>query len=215
MKYSLVIFDWDGTLADSAWRIVTCFQKAAADLHIPEPEALEVKKCIGLDLPHTIRSLFPELPNSQCAILQDRYWQYFYSKDIPSIQLYDGVADLLSMLKEQGFRVAIATGKSRHGLDVDLAHTGLVGVFEATVTADEAPSKPNPQMLLDLLAQLGVEPSDAVMVGDSVYDLEMAQEAKVDAVGVTYGCQSRERLEALSPVGIIDNLHGLLGLLTD
>ncbi len=215
MKYSLVIFDWDGTLADTTWRIVHCFQKAATDLHLPEPDAAAIKDCIGLDLPHTIRALFPDLSNSHCSVLQERYWQYFNAQDIPSVQLFDGVVDALSALKEKGFRLAVATGKSRHGLDVDIEHTGLAGIFEATITADEAPSKPNPQMLLDLLERLDVSPGDAIMIGDSVYDIEMAHAVKMDAVGVTYGCQSKESLEALSPKALVDDIQALLPLLTD
>lgn len=210
MKYALLVFDWDGTLADSTWRIVYCFQQAAKDVHLEEPDADIIRDCIGLDLPHTIRKIFPDLPGSQCALVQERYWQYFTSEETASIHLFDGALDLLKKLKSQGYKLAVATGKSRRGLDKDLEDTGIGGLFETTVTADEAPSKPNPTMLHDIMAFIGVTAGETLVIGDSPYDLDMASSAGVRSVAVSYGAQPVEALQALATEGCIDDISGLL-----
>lgn len=182
-------------------------------MHLEQPDATAIRDCIGLDVRYMIRALFPDLSSSQCSSLQDRYWQHFYAKHFPAVKLYDGVVEVLRALKEKGLQLAVATGKSRAGLDSDMLEMGVSDLFVQTITADEAPSKPNPTMLFDLLAQLDVPVERAIMIGDSVYDIEMAHSANMDAIGVSYGVHASEVLQGLSPKKVVDNLQELLALL--
>jgi phosphoglycolate phosphatase len=202
--YRLLVFDWDGTLMDSIGTIVACTQATLRELTLPELPEETIRGTIGLGLKETIDILSPGHDETLFGHILDayrRHWQATY-RDLPL--LFDGVAEMLRGLVDRDYLLAVATGKSRRGLDYLLGQTGLAELFHSTRTADEAFSKPHPQMLLDILDDLGVRPEEALMVGDTTYDLEMARGARTAAVGVCSGGHGREELERLRPEGCLE-----------
>lgn len=198
--YKLLIFDWDGTVIDSAGRIVSSMQKAARDLEMPDLTDEAVRNIIGLGLPEAIRALIPGIDESGVERMRERYGYYFLSADDTPTALFEGVRESLHSLHQKGYRLAVATGKSRRGLERGFVETGLGHLFETSRCADETTSKPDPHMLEEILAETGVQPSDALMIGDTEFDLEMGQRAGVDLVAVSYGVHHIERLQAYNPV---------------
>jgi phosphoglycolate phosphatase len=196
--YSLIVFDWDGTLIDSASAIVECIQLAARDLSLPVPDRETASHVIGLGLHDSLRHAVPALPREQYAEFAERYRQYFLERE-DAMGLFPGVRELLDELRGRGHSLAVATGKSRKGLERALAASGLGAVFSATRCADETHPKPHPAMLLELMEQLLVEPQQALMIGDTSHDLAMAAAAGVDALAVAYGAHPGEQLRALAP----------------
>ncbi len=191
----LLVFDWDGTLMDSIATIVACTQAALADLGLEPPPEEKVRRVVGMGLRETIEELWPECdPESLDRIRESyrRHWQETF-RDRPI--LYPGVEAMLRSLADAGYLLAVATGKSRRGLDHAIAQTHLEGIFHATRTVDEAPSKPHPKMLLDILDDLGAHPDEALVIGDTTYDLGMASNAGARAVGILSGTHTREDLE--------------------
>lgn len=213
MNYRLVIFDWDGTLVDSTGRIVECMQRAARDLSLPGLETEAVRRIIGLGLPEAIRSLYPEIDEAGVSALRSRYGEHFVAAEQEPSPFYPGVEPLLGRLRAEQMLMAVATGKSRQGLDRVWAKTGRGRWFHASRCSDEARSKPHPAMVHDLLEVLRVEPHEAVVVGDTTFDLEMAHAAGVDAVGVSYGAHPPGLLRSTSPVAILDGIEELLPLI--
>lgn len=203
--YELIIFDWDGTLMDSAAKIVRCFQCAARDAGVAAPGDSEVRNIIGLSLKEALEVLLPGVEETVHARVVECYRHHFLHLDTTETPLFPGVAEGLDKLSAAGFRFAIATGKARRGLDRVLRETGISHYFCATRCADEARSKPHPQMLHDLLDFTGVHRARALMVGDTTYDLEMARAAAVGSVAVTYGAHERERLLPHGPLGCFDS----------
>jgi phosphoglycolate phosphatase len=197
-RYSLIVFDWDGTLIDSASAIVECIQLAARDLSLPVPDRERASHVIGLGLHDSLRHAVPALPREQYAEFAERYRKYFLERE-DSMGLFPGMRALLEELRERGHALAVATGKSRKGLEHALAASGLGPVFSATRCADETHPKPHPAMLLALMEQLLVAPRQALMVGDTSHDLAMAAAAGVDALAVAYGAHPGEQLRALAP----------------
>jgi phosphoglycolate phosphatase len=211
-RYRLIVFDWDGTLIDSASTIAECIQAASRDLGLPVPTRERASHVIGLGLQDALRFAVPELPVDQTMAFVARYREHFLARE-DEMQLLAGVAAVLEALRDRGHRLAIATGKSRRGLERALQASGLRAHFVASRCADETRPKPHPAMLIELMAELGVDARDALMVGDTSHDLEMARDAKVDAVAVTYGAHPESALRALEPlacVGSVDALHGWL-----
>lgn len=212
-NYRLLVFDWDGTLMDSIGTIVACTQATLRELSLPEIPQETIRGTIGLGLRETIDVLSPghdEALFGEILGCYSRHWQATY-RDTPL--LFEGVTEMLRGLVDRDYLLAVATGKSRRGLDYSLGQTGLAELFHATRTADEAFSKPHPQMLLDILDDLGVKPEEALMVGDTTYDLEMARGARTAAVGVCTGGHCREDLERLSPAGCLERVIELPGWL--
>ncbi|MDQ3025608.1 MAG: HAD-IA family hydrolase [Pseudomonadota bacterium] len=209
MKYDLVVFDWDGTLMDSTRLIARSLQCACRDIGAPVPTEREALFVIGLNLLDTCNHVAPDLDEGGRARLADRYRHHFLTNEHEA-PLYDGVREMLSDLHGRGHRLAVATGKARRGLERALDATGLRPWFEATQCADEGFAKPHPGMLLALLEVTGVEPGRALMVGDTTHDLELAANAGVDAVAVSYGAHHEELLStrpARARVGSVDELH--------
>lgn len=202
----LIIFDWDGTLFDSVGQIVTSLLYAAEQFEQPlTPEA--AKSIIGLGLPEVAQVLFPNVPELHTDILKcygDHYVEH--SKDD---QWFSGVADMLYGLKNQNIKLAVATGKSRRGLDRVLAQTNSHDLFEITRAASETKSKPNPLMLEEILNFTGVNAERAMMVGDTSYDLEMAQNIAMPRVGVSYGVHSVDVLQRFNPLTVAHNVNTL------
>ncbi len=204
MNTRLVIFDWDGTLMDSSDRIVNCFQRAARDVGVQSPAARAVRNIIGLGLREAMDELFPGVSEPTCAALVERYRDYFVAIDDTPMHLFPGVEDGLLRLHERGFMLGVATGKARRGLTRALAETGLAELFAVSRCADETRSKPHPQMLHDILDEARLSAEAALMVGDTVYDMQMARQAGVKGLAVTYGVHSRDRLLEQAPTACLD-----------
>lgn len=204
--FRLLVFDWDGTLMDSIGTIVACTQATIRELELGELPERTIRGTIGLGLRETIDILSPGCDDGLYGRILESYRNHWHStyRDMPL--LFNGVGEMLRDLAAEGYLLAVATGKSRRGLDYALDQTGLRELFQATRTADEAFSKPHPQMLLDILDELGVPPREAVMIGDTTYDLEMARSARTGSVGVCSGGHGREELESLGPLACLDGI---------
>lgn len=192
-RFELIVFDWDGTLMDSAGAIVACIQMAARDLGLAPPPEERARHVIGLGLGEALRHALPELEEERHHELADRYRYHYLAQD-HELTLFAGAENLVRALGEAGHVLAIATGKSRKGLDRALAHSGLGTFFHGTRCADECHSKPHPQMIEELMDELAVAPEQTLMIGDTTHDLLMARNAGVDAVAVSYGAHPRTGL---------------------
>lgn len=198
-EYKLLIFDWDGTLADSIGRIVTAMHVAAQRAGRPERDDESVKGIIGLGLPEAILTLYPDMSDAQVVAFRQHYADIYIAMDAEPSPLFAGVAESLEAFRAEGYRLAVATGKARRGLDRVLQAHGWEDYFDITRAADETASKPDPLMLNQILAHCDVRPEHALMVGDASFDLLMARNAGIDSVAVGYGAQSMERLLAFEP----------------
>lgn len=208
--YQLLIFDWDGTLVDSIGRIVDAMHRAADVCDLARRSDAQVKGIIGLGLPEAIRSLYPELIEPACVDrFRHSYSEHYLALEVEPSALFPGVAEALEAFRAQGYRLAVATGKSRHGLQRVLEGRGWLNYFDTTRCADETASKPNPLMLEEILAHCGVAARRALMVGDSPFDLQMAARAGVDSVAVGYGAQSLAVLREHGPKLAIENFAQL------
>lgn len=207
MKYRLVVFDWDGTLIDSAGTIVQCIQDAARDLGIEVPPAERARHVIGLGLHDSLRHAVPGLPVERYREFADQYRKHFLVRQ-DAMLLFPGVRVLLEELKKDRL-LAIATGKSRRGLDRALDADDLRRFFADSRCADETNPKPHPAMLLELMQALQVDKKSTLMVGDTSHDLEMARAAGVDALAVTYGAHDETGLRARSPLGCFPSVDAL------
>ena len=207
--FDLVIFDWHGTLMDSVAQLARSVKAAARDLAVPEPSDAEARDIIGLGLPEAMRVLFPQVPEAAREALRQRYAHHFVAGVGGHSQPFEGAETLLTRLRGQGRQLAVATGKTRLGLDRVLAHTGWHGHFAATRCADETASKPDPRMLRELLAELRVPVKRAVMIGDTTYDLAMAEAIGMPSIGVTYGVHDPERLRRYGPLALCDSIDAL------
>lgn len=202
----LVIFDWDGTLMDSQARIVACLRAAGEDLGLAPHDDASLSNIIGLGLYEAIEGLYPGSSAALHKAYADRYRYHFLADDAIPTPLFPGVEAMLDMLEGQGLLLAVATGKGRRGLDHVLAHTGLSSRFVCTRCADETRSKPHPLMLEEIMGFTGVSPGDAIMVGDTEYDMLMARHAGTGALAVSYGVHARERLLACEPLACVDSI---------
>lgn len=208
LRYPLIVFDWDGTVIDSAAAIVECIQLSALDMALPVPGRAAASHVIGLGLADSLRLAVPSLPPEKYAEFVDCYRRHFLARE-DSIDLFPGIAGLLGELKGRGHQLAVATGKSRRGLDRALHASGLAPLFAASRCADECRPKPDPAMLLELLQALAIEPRRTLMVGDTSHDLAMARDAGVDALAVSYGAHPREALQSFRPRGCVASVEEL------
>jgi phosphoglycolate phosphatase len=197
-QFDLIVFDWDGTLLDSAAAIVHSIQRACHDLGIGAPDDPTARSVIGLGLVDALARVTPDLPSSRHQELAGRYRYHYLARD-HELVLFDGVPELLRQLRERGHTLAVATGKSRAGLDRALGHTGIGDLFAATRCADESVSKPAPDMVLELMDELSFGPSRTLVIGDTTHDLLMARNAGCDAVAVSYGAHPLHELLAAKP----------------
>lgn len=212
-RFELLVFDWDGTLMDSAGAIVASIQASCRDLGLPVPDRERASHVIGLGLKDALSYAVPELPPSDYGKLAERYRHHYLARD-PDIELFPGMREMLAGLKQQGYLLAVATGKSRVGLDRVLEATQLKQYFDSSRCADETHSKPNPAMLQELMQELLTEPEATLMIGDTAHDLQMALNAGVPALAVSYGAHPRDNLTALNPLGCIDTPQELMQWLT-
>lgn len=204
--YDLLIFDWDGTLMDSIATIVACTRATLEDLDLPPLPDEAIRGTIGLGLRETMEVLCPGGGDEVFSRVLECYRKHWLATYRDQPLLFEGVCELLEALAKDGYLLAVATGKSRRGLDHVLEETGLAQMFHATRTVDEAFSKPHPKMLLDILDELGVPARSAVMIGDTTYDLEMARSAGMASIGVCSGSHGREELQRLGPLACLDGV---------
>ncbi len=211
-RFDLIAFDWDGTLMDSTATIATSIQRACADLGLPVPSDEQASHVIGLGLVDALAYAVPAMPKDMVPQMVERYRHHYLSRDA-DLPLFPGVREIVVSLKEAGYFVAVATGKSRVGLDRALNLSGLRPLFDATRCADECRSKPDPQMLWDLGDELGVRNDRMLMIGDTTHDLQMATNAGASSLGVSYGAHAERALEghgALAIVGSTGQLRAWL-----
>ena len=212
MRYPLIVFDWDGTIIDSTGTIAECIQQAAAEMGLPVPHDEQARHVIGLGLHDSLRRAVPELPASRYGDFVALYRKYFLARE-DSMKLFPGMRELLSTLGER-HSLAVATGKSRKGLDRALDAGGLRQYFAASRCADETNPKPHPAMLTELMEELARDKSEVLMIGDTSHDLEMANAAGVDSIGVTYGAHHESGLLACSPLGCFSSVKDLAAWLS-
>lgn len=204
------IFDWDGTISNSASKIVACMQQAAKDCGLEVLNDETIRNIIGLGLPEAIQALYPAIDARQAQALRDGYADHFVKNDVKPSPFFPGVMDTLNALKSQGFILAVATGKSRKGLDRVLDNLELNSFFHGSRCADETASKPHPLMLSELLAEFEVSAEQAVMVGDTEYDMAMAAELNMPRIAVSYGAHHIDRLKNYAPNMCIDDFSQIL-----
>lgn len=213
-RYKLLVFDWDGTLMDSEARIVSCLAMSISDLGLPVPPREALLNVIGLGLPEVARALLPPgVGGEQQQRFIDRYRYHFLSDHYAASVLFAGALETLQTLDARGYLLAVATGKARRGLDRALEETGCRSLFAVTRCADETASKPNPRMLLEVMDVAGVAPEETLMIGDTVYDMQMAHHAGTDALAVSYGVQPAEKLLAEGAVGCLDIVTDMMSWL--
>lgn len=210
----LIVFDWDGTLMDSETQIVHSLFAAIADLRLDARSADQCRDIIGLGLREAVDTLYPGQNDEFAARFVERYRHHWFGISQQS-DLFPGARETLTLLKEAGFLLAVATGKGRIGLDTVLTHTGLDNLFAATRCADETRSKPHPQMLEEILQELRVDARHALMVGDTEYDMHMARDAGVYPVAVSYGVHDRQRLMHNRPLVCLDTISELVDWLAE
>jgi phosphoglycolate phosphatase len=200
-RFELLVFDWDGTLIDSTSAIAACIQEAARDLGLAVPDDQRARHVIGLGLSDALAYAVPDLPVSEYGRMAERYRHHFLARDA-DLPLFAGSRELLDALRTRGHRLAIATGKSHAGLARALGQLDLGGIFAATRCADQCSPKPAPDMLIELMDELGATAERTLMIGDTAHDLVMAANAGVAAVAVGYGAHSPEELVALGPLAL-------------
>lgn len=207
----LFIFDWDGTLSDSADKIVRSMQRAADELSLPVPDELSVKNIIGLGLPEAGRTLFPGLEVDMAERLRATYAKHFLADEEKDSPFFPGVMDTLHVLRDQGHHLAVATGKSRRGMERVFNSLKLQNFFHGSRCADETASKPHPLMLHQLLDEFGTVAEECVMVGDTEYDMDMARQAHMPRIAVSYGAHHIDRLRPFDPQLCLDHFPEILG----
>lgn len=207
MRYRLLVFDWDGTIIDSASTIAQCIRLAAGDLGLAVPTPEQARHVIGLGLHDALRAAVPGLAAERTAEFVARYREHFRARE-DEMGLFGGMRELITALSKDRV-LGIATGKSRRGLDRALEATGLRPYFKASRCADETHPKPDPAMLRELIEELELEAHDALMIGDTSHDMQMARAARVDAVAVTYGAHPEQGLRACEPRGCVASVAEL------
>ena len=203
-QFDLLIFDWDGTLMDSAGVIVDSIQRACEDIGLAAPNDRDARQIIGLGLIQALQTLLPDLPEGEYPRLVERYRHHYLGRD-DQIPLFDGVVEGIRELAANGFTLAVATGKSRVGLARALETSGLGAWFSATRCADQTHSKPHPAMVLELVDELDADPARTLVIGDTSHDLLMAANAGVASLGVTYGAHEAEDLHPYTPLALMNS----------
>ncbi len=206
MKYKAIIFDWDGTLMDSIDKIVACVKAAAVDCELTIPTTAAIRHIVGLSLDKAMAQLCSTATSVQQTAMVDAYRHHYLKTNTFETPFYQGIEQWLYSLKNQGYMLAVATGKGRNGLNRLLDKYSMHALFEVTYCADQTASKPDPLMLNRILADLNLDASQVLMVGDTSYDLEMANNASIDCMGVSYGVHSKQILTKFNPIAIVDDL---------
>ncbi len=213
-RFDLIAFDWDGTLFDSTAIITRCIQAAVVDVGGQKPSDEAASYVIGLGLMQALAHAAPDVSPDRYPQLGERY-RHHYLAHHNDLSLFEGVLPLLSALRARNHTLAVATGKSRRGLDDTLQSVALQGMFDGSRTADETAGKPDPRMLHELMREFGVEPARTLMVGDTTHDLLMARNAGCPCVGVSYGAHDRSAFEAYAPLYVAHSVGELHAWLQD
>jgi len=212
-RFDLLIFDWDGTLINSIDWIAHCLQQAAIDCHCPMPETQAAKNVIGLSINKAMHTLLPDVDEHTLNQLIASYSQHYFSKTMNHHDLFPGVYDMLMQFKDQGYQLAVATGKTRAGLTVALKATGTEHLFCITRCADETASKPDPRMLHEIISHTQTVKEHVLMVGDSIHDLQMAVNASISSIAVSCGANSAASLQAYQPLLCLEQPTELLNFI--
>ena len=212
-RFPLLVFDWDGTLMDSPALIVSSIERSCVDMGLPVPAEQDSRYIIGLGFKDSLLHLVPTLAEQDYPQFAERYRHHFLTRD-HDVPLFSGVETMLKKLGSAGYFLAVATGKSRAGLDRSLEQTGLAQHFHVTRCADESFAKPNPAMLFDVMHSLGMSAEQTLMIGDTSHDLNMARNAGVTAVAITHGAHGADELAALAPLACVDSISALQTWLT-
>jgi phosphoglycolate phosphatase len=207
-RFDLIAFDWDGTLFDSTGLIVRCIQDACRDIGATVPSDERAAYVIGLGLRDALEHAVPDLPPERYMELGLRYRQHYIASQ-HRIVLFDGTLQMLQALRQRNHWLAVATGKSRLGLNEALESSSLGALFDATRTADQTASKPDPLMLLELMAEFGAEPERTLMIGDTTHDLQTAVNAGVSCIGVSYGAHDLGDFQRFNPLTIAHSTREL------
>ena len=207
-RFDLIAFDWDGTLFDSTALITRCIQDACSDLGVPVPSDADAAYVIGLGLHDALKHAAPGLDPARYPELGARYRHHYLARQ-DELLLFDGTLSMLQDLKARNHWLAVATGKGRRGLDQALAQSQLGPLFDATRTADETASKPHPRMLQELMAEFGVAPARTLMIGDTTHDLQLAANAGVAGVAVSYGAHPHEDFGRFAPLFVAHSTREL------
>ena len=207
-RFDLIAFDWDGTLFDSTALIVLCIQGAARDIGVAVPSDADAAYVIGLGLHDALQHCVPGLPAERYPELGARYRHHWFARQ-HEVLLFPGTLEMLNDLKARHHWLTVATGKGKRGLDEALAHSGLVEMFDGTRTADRTASKPDPLMLHELMREFGADPERTLMIGDTTHDLQMAANAGVPSVAVSYGAHEPEAFEAFEPLFVAHSTREL------
>ena len=206
--FDLIVFDWDGTLFDSTALITRCIQAACADLGTTVPNDEQASYVIGMGLSEALQHAAPLLPRERYRELGERYRHHYFARQ-HELVLFDGTQAMLRALKARNHLLGVATGKSRRGLDEALNTVDLHGLFDATRTADETASKPDPRMLNELMREFGAEPARTLMIGDTTHDLQLARNAGTARVAVSYGAHDPEAFDSFEPLTIAHSTQEL------
>lgn len=207
-RFDLIAFDWDGTLFDSTALITRCIQAACADLGVEVPSDKDASYVIGMGLIDALQYAAPGLPRERYPELGQRYRHHYFARQ-HEVVLFKGTIEMLRSLKGRNHWLAVATGKSRRGLDEALTAVDLHGVFDGTRTADETASKPNPLMLQQLMREFGVDPERTLMIGDTTHDLQLARNAGAASIGVSYGAHTPESFDDYAPLHVAHSVADL------
>jgi phosphoglycolate phosphatase len=208
-RFKLLVFDWDGTIMDSAANIIECVREAAKDLDLEIPSDDAIRNIIGLGLREAVIEMFPGIDDDQIWKVVERYRVHFLDHKRKPSQLFVGAEDVLREVAERDYLMAVATGKGRAGLDRVFKHTGLGDLFHTSRCADESFSKPNPDMLLQIMDEMGATGEETLMIGDTDYDMQMALNAGAHRLAVSYGSHTQERLMKSEPLGLLDDIREL------
>ncbi|MDN8612458.1 HAD-IA family hydrolase [Variovorax ginsengisoli] len=207
-RFDLIAFDWDGTLYDSTRLIARCIQAAVVDVGGARPSESDAAWVIGLGLAEALARAAPDVPKEKYAELGHRY-RFHFLQHQDDLVLFDGVLEMLDALRARGHKLAVATGKSRRGLDEALSTVALRDRFDASRTADETYGKPHPRMLLELMEELETPADRTLMIGDTTHDLQLAINAGCAGVGVSYGAHAPDSFDALAPLHVAHSVAGL------
>lgn len=210
MKYKAIVFDWDGTLMDSIDKIVQSMQSSAEYLGLPAPSYDQAKDVIGISLLPALKQLFNIQDEKIALELFHTYKQHFKEHTQIISPLFNGTMQLLQSLKQRGYLLAVATGKGRQGLEHNWQHSDTKHFFTTSRTADDAQSKPSPDMLQQIISELKLSADQVLMVGDTTYDMQMAEAINMDRIGVSFGVHSAETLQKHNPLAVINTLDELL-----
>lgn len=212
-RFDLLVFDWDGTLINTIDWIAYCLQTAAEHCGCAIPDVQAAKNVIGLSIQEATSTLHPNVNANTHEQLVQHYSRLYLSKQLSQNDLFPDVIDMLVILKQAGYQLAVATGKTRHGLQEALHATATKDLFCVTRCADETASKPNPQMLLEIMQVTNCTPERTLMIGDSIHDLQMAHNARISSVGVCCGAHSKDNLQQYEPLLCLTHTTELLAYL--